>query len=151
MIARGQGRALGGLRPEDWGILLPAQPGQLHGQVWPRNLLCRPSAQLERKSLSVSAPSSPPALAPHIPAERGGGQAATSDARPGEFYWAGPVRDQWTLWDSSPLGGTGTEPDLPSDKCGQRHLALSISYAVSILILEVIIYCVPTVYLVPGK
>lgn len=127
LIARGQGRALGGLRPEDWGILLPAQPGQLHGQVWPRNLLCRLSAQLERKSLSVSAPFSPPALAPHIPAERGGGQAARSDARPGEFDRAGPVRDRWTLWDSSPLGGTGTEPDLPSDKCGQRHLALSIS------------------------
>ena len=62
MIARGQDRALGGLRQEDWGILLPAQRGQLHGQVWPRNLLCRPSAQPERKSLSVSAPSSPPAL-----------------------------------------------------------------------------------------
>ena len=86
-----------------------------------------------------------------VQSERGGDQAATSDARPGEFYWAGPVRDQWTLWDSSPLGGTRTEPDLPSDKCGQRHLALSISYAVSILILEVIIYCVPTVYLIPGK
>ena len=38
MIARGQGRAFGGLRPEDWGIVLPAQPAQLHGQVWPRTL-----------------------------------------------------------------------------------------------------------------
>lgn len=64
--ARGQGHALGGPRSEDWRILL-VQPRQLQGQVWPRNLLCRRTQQLERKSLRVSAPSSPP-LAPHIPA-----------------------------------------------------------------------------------
>ena len=70
--ARGQGRALRGRRPGDWGIVLRVQPEQLHSQVWSRNLLCRRPAQLERKSLSVSAPSlATTAEAPHIPAPGG--------------------------------------------------------------------------------
>lgn len=70
--SRDQGRALGGWRPEDWEIVVP---GQLHSQVCPRNLLCRRPAQLEQKSLGVSAPrlpALPPGWrAPHIP-ERAG-------------------------------------------------------------------------------
>lgn len=63
---RGQSCALRGQLPEDWRILVLVQPGQLHGQVWPRNLLCRLPAQLEWKSLGVSAPLPtwpPPSLA----------------------------------------------------------------------------------------
>lgn len=68
--ARGQGRALGGRRPEDWGIVLRVQPEQLHRQVWSWNLLCRGTVQPEWKSLSVSAPRlATTAEAPHIPAQ----------------------------------------------------------------------------------
>lgn len=62
----------GSLRPQDWAIVLRVQSEQLHDQVWSRNLLCRRPAQLERKSLSVSARRlATIAEAPHIPVQGG--------------------------------------------------------------------------------
>ncbi|KAJ8778163.1 hypothetical protein J1605_013879 [Eschrichtius robustus] len=88
--ARGQGCALRGWRSEDWGIHLSVQPGQLQGQVWPRNLLCRRSAQLERKSLSVSAPSSP-SFRPHIPAPGAKSAAEAAGGQEGERAGSGAL------------------------------------------------------------
>lgn len=67
-----------GQAAEDWRILVLVQPGQLLGQVWPRNLLCRLPAQLERKSLGVSAGS---LAAAFLRGVRSTGPAATSQSR----------------------------------------------------------------------
>lgn len=64
--------------PEGWRILALVQPGQLHSQVWPRNLLCRLPAQLERKSLLVSTPRLATAFLRGV---RSAGPAATSQRR----------------------------------------------------------------------
>lgn len=80
-----------GQAAEDWRTLVLAPPGQLRGQVWPRNLLCGLPAQLERKSLGVSAPSL--AAAAFLRGVRGTGPAATSRSRTLRIQGGGAGRD----------------------------------------------------------